>query len=140
MRPSSSAHEVRLLRRNPFGTSLRGRPAAFRLILWNNRTTLFEAGSASAEFTARMLVAVDRMMMDMVAAIAWNDYDQRRERQAQRIVKDKTRGAFKGRPVDREKHERVRQPLEKGFSIKKTAELAGAAPSPVHGFKRAVPD
>ena len=87
-----------------------------------------------------MLVAVDRMMMDMVAAIAWKDYDQQRERQTQGIVKYKKRGAHKRRPVDREKRERIRQLLDKGFSIRRTAELAGAAPPFVRGVKRAVPD
>ena len=87
-----------------------------------------------------MLDAVTRMMMDMVATIARKDYDQKRERQTQGIVKDKKRGAYKGRPVDREKRERIRRLLDKGFSIRRTAELAGAAPSPVQGFKRAVPD
>lgn len=40
-------------------------------------------GNVADEFTARMLDAVNRMMMDMVAAIARKDYEQRRERQAQ---------------------------------------------------------
>ena len=93
-------------------------------------------GNASDEFTARMLDAVNRMMMDMVAAIARKDYEQRRERQAQGIAKAKKRGAYQGRPVDREKHERISQLLEKGFSIRKTAELAGAAPSTVQSVKR----
>ena len=92
-------------------------------------------GDASDEFTARMLDAVNRMMMDMVAAIARKEYEQRRERQAQGIAKSKERGAYKGRPVDREKHERIWQLLEKGFSIRKTAELAGAAPSTVQRVK-----
>src|SRR6056297_1769245 len=36
------------------------------------------AGNSSDEFTARMLDAVNRMMLDMVAAIARKDYEQRR--------------------------------------------------------------
>lgn len=93
-------------------------------------------GNSSDEFTARMLDAVNRMMLDMVAAIARKDYEQRRERQAQGIAKAKKRGAYQGRPVDQKKHSRIRQLLEKGFSIRKTAELAGAAPSTVQGVKR----
>ena len=94
------------------------------------------SGNAADEFTARMLDAVNRMMLDMVAAIARKDYEQRRQRQAQGIAMAKKRGAYKGRPVDREKHERIRQLLEKGFSIRKTAKLAGAAPSTVQGVKQ----
>ena len=91
------------------------------------------------EFTARMLDAVNRMMMDMVAAIARKDYEQRRERQAQGIAKAKDRGVYKGRPVDTAKHEKIKQLLDRGFSVRKTAELAGAAPSTVQRVKQKPP-
>jgi len=92
--------------------------------------------SSSDEFTARMLDAVNRMMLDMVAAIARKDYEQRRQRQAQGIAKAKEKGVYKGRPVDRDKHDRIRQLLEKGFSVRKAAELAGAAPSTVQRVRK----
>jgi len=95
--------------------------------------------SSSDEFTARMLDAVNRMMLDMVAAIARKDYEQRRQRQAQGIAKAKEKGVYKGRPVDRDKHARIRELLEKDFSIRKTAEIAGAAPSTVQKVKQAIP-
>ena len=93
-------------------------------------------GNATDEFTARMLDAVNRMMMDMVAAIARKDYEQRRERQAQGIAKAKQRGVYRGRPVDEAKHDKIKQLLSKGFSVRKTAELAGAAPSTVQRVKQ----
>jgi len=96
-------------------------------------------GNSSDEFTARMLDAVNRMMLDMVAAIARKDYEQRRERQAQGIEKAKEKGVYKGRPVDQAKHDRIRQLLEKGFSIRKAAEMANAAPSTVQKVKQAIP-
>lgn len=94
------------------------------------------AGNIADEFTARMLDAVNRMMMDMVAAIARKDYEQRRERQAQGIAKAKKNGVYKGRPVDKAKHDKIRQLLGKGFSVRKTADLAGAAPSTVQRVKQ----
>ena len=94
--------------------------------------------SHSDEFTARMLDAVNRMMLDMVAAIARKDYEQRRQRQAQGIAKAKEKGVYKGRPVDRDKHERIRELLENGFSIRKAARIAGAAPSTVQKVKRQI--
>lgn len=45
-------------------------------------------------------------------------------------------GVYKGRPVDQAKHDRIRELLEKDFSIRKTAEIAGAAPSTVQKVKR----
>ena len=46
---------------------------------------------------------------------------------------------YKGRPVDQEKHDKIRQLLGKGFSVRKTAELAGAAPSTVQRVKQDTP-
>ncbi|RMR75113.1 hypothetical protein ALP81_200013 [Pseudomonas savastanoi pv. fraxini] len=54
------------------------------------------------EFTDRMLAAINYMMIDMMAAIARKDYQQRRLRQAQGIEKAKASGVYKGRPVDAE--------------------------------------
>lgn len=52
------------------------------------------------EFAARMTDAVNGMMLNMLAAIARKDYDDRRRRQAQGIAKARAEGAFKGRPED----------------------------------------
>ena len=91
------------------------------------------------EFTDRMLDAVNNMMMDMVAAIARKDYEQRRQRQAQGIEKAKKRGVYRGRPVDQAKRDRIQLLLEKGFSIRKAAELADSSPSTVQKVKREMP-
>ena len=52
------------------------------------------------EFTSRMLDALNNMMLDMLAAIARKDYDDRRRRQGQGIAKAKTEGSYKGRQED----------------------------------------
>lgn len=83
------------------------------------------------EFTSRMLDAVNGMMLDMLAAIARKDYEQRRERQKQGIEKAKGEGKYKGRPADNKLHQKINDLLSKGFSIRKTAEIAGCAPSTV---------
>ena len=72
----------------------------------------------------------------LVPEIAGQDYEQRRQRQAQGIGKAKEKGVYKGRPADQVKHDRIRELLEKDFSIRKTAEIAGAAPSTVQKVKR----
>ena len=48
------------------------------------------------------------MRVEIMAAIARKDYEQRRERQAQDIEKAKAAGKYQGRPVDEELHKRVR--------------------------------
>ena len=92
------------------------------------------AGDAD-EFTSRMLDAVNRMMMDMVAAISRKDYEQRRDRQAQGIEKAKQRGVYRGRPADEELHQKIRELLSAGFSVRKAARHVGCAPSTVQRVK-----
>lgn len=52
------------------------------------------------EFNARMLDAINGMMLDMLAAIARKDYEDRRRRQSQGIEKAKAEGVYRGRPED----------------------------------------
>ncbi len=52
----------------------------------------------SDEFTQRMLTAINSMMLDMLAAVARKDYEDRRRRQAEGIAKAKASGKYKGRP------------------------------------------
>ena len=87
--------------------------------------------SASDDFTGRMLDAVNAMLLDMLAAVARKDYDDRRRRQAEGIARAKSQGVYKGRPVDEALHQKIRELREKGFSIRKTAELAGCGASTV---------
>ena len=54
-------------------------------------------------FTARMFEALNAMMLDMLAAIARKDYDDRRRRQLQGIMKAKAEGKYRGRPEDKKR-------------------------------------
>jgi DNA invertase Pin-like site-specific DNA recombinase len=87
--------------------------------------------NASDDFTGRMLDAINSMLLDMLAAIARKDYEDRRRRQEQGIQKAKAQGIYQGRPADLVLHERVLELKERGFSIRETARLAGCAASTV---------
>jgi len=63
------------------------------------------------EFTARMFNAINSMMLDMLAAIARKDYDDRRKRQVQGIAKAKERGLYRGRPEDKNRNRAIKQML-----------------------------
>ena len=76
------------------------------------------------EFTSRMLAAINNMMVEMMAAIARKDYQQRRERQAQGIAKAKQGGVYKGRPADQDLHKRIRELLAANFGIRAAARHA----------------
>lgn len=89
------------------------------------------ADTKGDEFTGRMLAAINSMLVDMMAAIARKDYEQRRERQAQGIKKAKEEGRYKGRPVDEDLHKRVRELLAAGLGIRATARHAGCSTTTV---------
>lgn len=79
------------------------------------------------EFTGRMLEAINSMMLDMLAAIARKDYDDRRKRQSQGIDKAKAAGAYKGRPVDDKKHEQIKALYAAGKTKSEIHRLIGVA-------------
>ncbi|ECA0340933.1 serine recombinase [Salmonella enterica subsp. enterica] len=84
--------------------------------------------AASDEFTRSMLRAINGMMLDMLAAIARKDYEDRRRRQAEGISKAKAEGRYRGRVADAQKHELIRTlRLVNGKSINDTARLAGVS-------------
>lgn len=83
------------------------------------------------EFTNRMLSAINSMLVEMMAAIARKDYEQRRERQAQGIHKAKAAGKYQGRPVDEELHKRVKELLGAGMGIRATARHANCSTTTV---------
>ncbi len=58
------------------------------------------------EFTGSMINAINSMMMDMLAAIARKDYQDRRRRQAEGIKKAKEEGKYRGRQADSDLHEK----------------------------------
>lgn len=68
------------------------------------------------DFTARMLDAINGMMLDMLAAIARKDYEDRRRRQAQGIVNAKAEGVYRGRPEDVKRNEAITAMLRAGQS------------------------
>lgn len=76
------------------------------------------------EFTGRMLAAINSMLVEMMAAIARKDYEQRRERQAQGIQKAKAAGKYQGRPVNEEL-------LGAGLGIRATARHASCSTTTV---------
>lgn len=88
------------------------------------------------EFTARMLDAINGMMLDMMAAIARKDYEDRRRRQAQGIEKAKAAGVYQGRPADSERRRRIKELLDAGFSVRKTAEHAKCSTWTVQDVKK----
>lgn len=87
--------------------------------------------SKGDEFTDRMLGAINSMLVEMMAAIARKDYEQRRDRQAQGIEKAKAAGKYLGRQVDVDLHRRVKELLAAGLGIRATARHAACSTTTV---------
>ena len=68
------------------------------------------------EFTARMFDAINGMLLDMLAAVARKDYEDRRRRQAEGQAKAKAAGAYKGRPEDEKRNAGIAQMLKSKHS------------------------
>lgn len=85
-------------------------------------------GSEDA-FTGRMFEAVNGMLLDMLAAIARKDYDDRRRRQAQGIARAKAEGRMKGRPQNLERNRSIVQMLNKGCTWNQVIAATGASRS-----------
>ena len=68
------------------------------------------------EFTKRMFAAVNGMMLDVLAAVARKDYEDRRRRQAQGQAKAKVEGRYKGRPADVKRNDGIAAMLRGGAS------------------------
>jgi DNA invertase Pin-like site-specific DNA recombinase len=68
------------------------------------------------DFTARMFDAINGMLLDMLAAVARKDYEDRRRRQAQGQAKAKAEGRYRGRPEDAARNEGIARMLAAGQS------------------------
>lgn len=78
--------------------------------------TSHQLAQVGDDFTARMLDALNGMMLDMLAAIARKDYEDRRRRQGQGIAKAKAEGSYKGRPEDAKRNAALMGMLQAGQS------------------------
>ncbi|WP_350223692.1 hypothetical protein [Proteus vulgaris] len=89
--------------------------------------TSYQFMSRTDEFTERMLAALNSMMLDMLAAVARKDYEDRRRRQAQGVQKAKQEGKYKGRPVNKILHQKIEGLLMEKKSYSQIENLIGCS-------------
>jgi DNA invertase Pin-like site-specific DNA recombinase len=92
--------------------------------------TLLGASGAD-EFTSRMFEAVNDMMLDMLAAVARKDYEDRKRRQAQGIARAKndTPAKYRGRREDEERNRGIIDMLAKGVPWSTICKTTGCSRS-----------
>jgi DNA invertase Pin-like site-specific DNA recombinase len=79
------------------------------------------------EFTARMFDAINGMLLDMLAAVARKDYEDRRRRQKQGQEKAKAAGIYKGRPEDTKRNEGIADMLAAKMSWSSVQDATGCS-------------
>jgi DNA invertase Pin-like site-specific DNA recombinase len=82
-------------------------------------------GRKKDDFSARMLSAINGMMLDMLAAIARKDYEDRRRRQAEGQARAKAAGKYRGRPEDTKRNTSIATMLRKGLSWSEVQDATG---------------
>ncbi len=82
------------------------------------------------EFTARMFGAINAMLLDVLAAVARKDYDDRRRRQAQGQAKAKAEGVYRGRQEDVARNAGIAAMLRAGCPTARFKRRRGVAGRP----------
>lgn len=100
--------------------------------------TSHQLATSGDEFTGRMLDALNSMMLDMLAAIARKDYEDRRRRQEEGISKAKELGKYLGRPRDVEKEAEILKRLNAGETKAGIAREMGISRNTVIRFSKRV--
>lgn len=87
-----------------------------RVVALDLPTSWTMAGPKADAFTARMFDAINGMLLDVLAAVARKDYDDRRRRQVQGQAKAKAEGRYKGRPENTKRNAGIAKMLKGGAS------------------------
>jgi len=78
-----------------------------------------------SDFMNSMFKAINSMLLDMLAAVARKDFEDRRRRQQQGIAKAKSEHKYAGRKADDKRHQLVIEYRAKNHSLNEVAKLTG---------------
>lgn len=97
---------------------------------------LMDLSDIEAEGMAKIVLdGMQAMLLKIALHMSRDDYETRRQRQAQGIEKAKQKGAYQGRKPDLEKRKRVAACLEKGMGIRETSRVVGVSPTTVQRIR-----
>lgn len=98
-----------------------------RVVALDLPTSWAMATAKPDDFTSRMLGAIIEMLLDMLAAVARKDYEDRRRRQAEGLARAKAAGAYRGRPEDSKRNAGIASMLAAGSSWSTIQATTGAS-------------
>jgi DNA invertase Pin-like site-specific DNA recombinase len=87
-------------------------------------------------FTQRILSAVNAMLLDMLAAVARKDYEDRRRRQSEGIEKARTEGKYRGRQINKKLHRNIEALLRDRKSYSEIVDMLGCSRSTIAAVKK----
>ena len=79
------------------------------------------------EFTRRLFAAVNNMMLDVLAAVARKDYEDRRRRQSEGTARARAAGLYKGRPENKARNKVIAAMLRDGRSWREVIDATGCS-------------
>lgn len=100
-----------------------------RVVALDLPTSWQMASAKRDDITTRIFEAINSMMLDVLAAVARKDYEDRRRRQVQGIEKAKQLGRYQGRPEDTDRNDALIKMLESGQSWNTIVAATGASRS-----------
>ncbi len=107
-----------------------------RLVALDLPTSWMMADPHADELHRRIFDAINRMMVEMLAAMARKDYVDRRHRQSQGIAKAKERGVYRGRPENTGRNAAIMQMLANGQSWDSIVKATGCSRSTLSRLKK----
>src|SRR5215204_2753758 len=98
-----------------------------RVVALDLPTSWMMATTREDDFSARMFDAINAMMLDVLAAVARKDYDDRRRRQAQGQAKAKVEGRYRGRKANTARNDGIAAMLKAGSSWSQVQAATGCS-------------
>ncbi len=98
-----------------------------RVVALDLPTSWMMANAKADEFTGRMFDAINGMMLDMLAAVARKDYEDRRRRQTEGQTRARAAGVYKGRPEDVVRNAAIATMLKRGASWSQIQDATGCS-------------
>jgi DNA invertase Pin-like site-specific DNA recombinase len=107
-----------------------------RIVALDLPTSWTFASASPDDFQGRLFEAINGMMLDILAAVARKDYEDRRRRQDEGIAAAKARGAYRGRKEDVKRNAAIIDGLKRGQSWQTIMDGTGAARATVARLAR----
>jgi DNA invertase Pin-like site-specific DNA recombinase len=98
-----------------------------RVVALDLPTSWVTATGKVDDFTARMFEAINGMLLDMLAAIARKDYEDRRRRQFQGEERARAEGKYVGRPENKKRNAKIGAMLAAGTSYSAVQAATGCS-------------